>query len=96
MNTGDAGDNIKLAIGIGNDEGMLIKSVSSGEGYGGGLNPHDFGIERVVFADGQELTIEQVLARADDGIIGDQSGTEGDDFLLGSVANDLIDERRRQ
>ena len=70
---------------------MLIKSVSSGEGYGGGLNPHDFGIERVVFADGQELTIEQVLARADDGIIGDQSGTEGDDFLLGSVANDLID-----
>jgi Ca2+-binding RTX toxin-like protein len=50
----------------------------------------DLSVKRFVFADGRELTLEQIIAMADGGVIGDQYGTEGNDFLLGSVAYDWI------
>ena len=34
------------------------------------------------------MTLNQVIALADRGIIGEQWGTDGDDSLLGSVADD--------
>ncbi len=78
----------QLAIGIGNGEGMLIENI--GYWAGGGLAPSPLGVDNFVFADGQELTIEEILARADNGVIGYQEGTQGDDVLLGSVADDWI------
>ncbi|MFA7061841.1 MAG: calcium-binding protein, partial [Pedobacter sp.] len=101
---GTVGGAVQLAIGIGNDEGMLIEgtAVSSGYGdgygggyeygggYGGSLGLTDLSIRRFVFADGREMTLYQILDMADDGIIGCQNGSYSDDFLRGSVANDSI------
>ena len=76
-----------LSVDIGNNDGILITGVLSD---GENLGVSDLAVQRFVFADGQELTLEQVLARADSGVIGEQYGTEGDDYLLGSVADDYI------
>lgn len=86
-----------LAIGIGEDEGVLIEgSAGSGYGgyggssYGGSSEIGDLAVKRFVFADGTVLTLEEILTRADEGVIGEQYGTDGDDFLRGSVADDEI------
>jgi len=92
------GGKVQLAIGIGNDEGILIEGGGYGEpaiaafesGIDEGMNTSNLVVQHFVFADGQELTLEEILARADNGVIGDQWGTEGDDFLRGSVADDFI------
>jgi trimeric autotransporter adhesin len=92
-------DNPLLAIGIGNDEGLLIEGenqggmrlmIGIGPGPGANLGLSDLPIRRFVFADGQELTLEDILARADGGIVGQQYGTGGDDLLRGSIASDYI------
>jgi len=86
----------QLAIGIGNDEGMLITGEAADSGYYGGdyggetLNLYNLSIKRFVFADGNVLTLDQIIGMADSGVIGDQRGSWDDDFLLGSVANDEI------
>ena len=97
MNGGDGyGGSTQLAqvaIGIGDNEGMLISgSAIGGEGgYGGPVSVADLKVQDFFFAESEELlTLEQILARADRGIIGEQGGTGGDDSLLGSVANDEI------
>lgn len=95
-----------LAIGIGRNEGVLIRGMSDWGDYplgggeyrmlsaavigGGGNRTPGYGVQRFVFADGSELSLEQIIARADQGIIGFQAGTDGDDFLYGSVADDSI------
>ncbi|MBU1052976.1 MAG: putative Ig domain-containing protein [Proteobacteria bacterium] len=80
------GIQVKLAIGIGNNEGMLINASDEL----GGFEATDLAIKKFVFADGQELTLQDIITRADNGVIGDQYGWEGNDFLRGSVANDNI------
>jgi len=95
---GSYGGRVQLAIGIGNDEGMLIEGVSDSNGYGGDyggdyggtLTISDLSIRRFVFADGRELTLDEILSLADDGVIGEQYGSSEDAFLLGSVASDTI------
>lgn len=78
---------LALAIGTGTNEGALLEMY----GDGGIYTPIDFGVRRFVFDDGTELTLNDILALADGGVIGEQSGTEGDDsWLFGSVANDTI------
>jgi Ca2+-binding RTX toxin-like protein len=87
---GDSGE-VQLAIGIGHDEGLLIESFWNSGGYGGtGLTAENLSIMRFVFADGSELTLDEILARVDGGVIGEQYGADGDDTLLGSVAVDTI------
>jgi len=91
---------LNLAIGIGNNDGMFISAFGESGGGGGefygpydeanGFTSSDLAIKRFVFADGQELTIEDIAARADGGVIGEQYGTSGDDFLRGSITNDFI------
>ncbi|MRR58516.1 MAG: tandem-95 repeat protein [Deltaproteobacteria bacterium] len=86
---------VKIAIGIGNDEGMLIEGSSDYGGYEGGYYGGVQGLtalldSRFVFADGRELTLYQILSMADGGVIGAQYGSYGDDFLKGSVADDTI------
>jgi Ca2+-binding RTX toxin-like protein len=89
-----SGGEAYLAIGIGNDEGALLHASYSIDSYGGygGAAPGitDLSVRRFEFADGTVLTIDEILARADSGRIGDQYGTEADETLLGSVANDTI------
>ena len=81
---GISGNSVKMAIGVAANEGALIEVVASS-------SPSDFGVRRFVFADGTELTLDDLLAMADGGVIGEQSGTAGDDaWLFGSVANDTI------
>ena len=96
---------MNLAIGVGENEGMFIKAVpyqddpeivpmfattySATDNSGTGLNPSDLAIQRFVFSDGTVLSLEDILARAD-GVIGEQSGTEQDDILRGSIVEDDI------
>ena len=89
---GGYGGSTQLAVGIGDNDGMLITaSATGGEGYGGTVSITDLKVRDFFFEDSQELlSLEQILARADSGIIGAQYGTDGDDSLLGSVANDTI------
>jgi Ca2+-binding RTX toxin-like protein len=99
---GPASIDMKLAIGIGSNEGAYIYGGSGSSGYGGygetgyggsggasAYAPTDLGVKRFVFADGTVLTLEDILARAN-GVIGNQNGTMGDDILRGSVAEDSI------
>ncbi|WP_195892555.1 putative Ig domain-containing protein [Geotalea daltonii] len=92
---GGFGSSVQLAIGIGNDEGMLITGTPADTGYGGGyggtiLNLHNLSIQRFVFADGRELSLADIIGMADEGVIGYQTSPWWDKFLLGSVANDEI------
>jgi len=95
------GDVSLLAVGIGNDDGMLIEASHSGGGegpswmaFGESGSRSDallrLAVRRFVFSDGRELTLEQVLARADSGVIGAQAGTADGEFLTGSAADDEI------
>jgi len=97
---------LKLAIGIGNNEGMLIEGIPASSGYGGGyggdygggygggygetFDLSDISIRRFIFADGRELTLEELIGMADRGVIGEQQGSYYDETLLGSVADDSI------
>lgn len=47
-------------------------------------------IKRFLFSDGTVLSLDQIIALNDGGVFGDQSGTEGDDTLIGSNADDYI------
>ena len=76
-----------VGISIGDNDGILITGVLSD---GENLGVSDLAVRRFVFADGQELTLDQVLARADSGVVGEQHGTAGDDYLAGSVVDDYI------
>lgn len=76
----------RIAIGIGNNEGFQF----DGAEWGYGDLPSDITIDRFVFADGTELTLQDILDKADGGIIGWQEGTYQNDFLVGSVAEDEI------
>ncbi|MBF0329935.1 MAG: hypothetical protein HQL10_12315 [Nitrospirae bacterium] len=77
----------RVAIGIGNEEGAIIRGDG---GEGANMSISDLAMQRFVFADGQELTLDQILGKADGGIVGDQFGTEDADLLRGSVAEDFI------
>ena len=72
-----------LNIKIGDDDGIIILSLTG--------NTSELQIERFRFADGQELTLDQILA-LDTGLIpsGLTEGTEGNDTLIGSYAWDSI------
>lgn len=85
----------RLAIGFGEEEGALIGAELAydggeggwGSGYGGDT---EFSLRSVRFADGSELTLDQLISQADGGVIGTQYGGYWDDFLKGSVARDEI------
>ena len=72
-------NNPQLYIGIGNDEGVVINA------YGNSIE--SIALRRFTFADGQELSLEQILAR---GTIASEA-TGADDFLQGIPVDDFID-----
>jgi hypothetical protein len=75
---------MRLAIGTGEEEGaVIVPWYDSGSGQTPAAT--DLAFKRFVFADGTELTLEDILALADGGVIGYQNGTDGDDSLRGSV-----------
>ena len=83
-----------LAIGLSNDpcaesdEGVLIGFADQSGGEGAGLFAS--AIVQFIFDDGQVLGLDEILAKADDGVIGAQFGSDDSDRLRGSVANDQL------
>ena len=96
--------NTQLAIGVGEDDVFLIDIIDSGDsrsngyggyggdsGYGGaGPSVDDTAIRQFVFENGAVLSLAEVVARIDNGIIGTQFGSDLDDELRGSVTDDAI------
>ncbi len=87
-----------LAIGIGDDEGVLI-DYDYYVGYGGSLlgsaiDDGLFPVRSFLFDDGSTLDLEDLLAAADGGAVAygdyEQRGTSGDDVLVASAAPDRI------
>ena len=83
VNISAAGAPPKIAIGFGNDESVLIQGSFSG------VEISDLVLKNFVFADGQTLTLDEIIALAGNGVIDPWSG-ESADTLLGSVAPDTI------
>jgi len=80
-----------LAIGIGNNEGLLLRALGgTGECGDYSIALADLDVRSFVFANGQTLTLDEIIARASEGNVGEQWGTSGDDSLIGSMANDII------
>ncbi|MEZ5615820.1 MAG: calcium-binding protein, partial [Rhodocyclaceae bacterium] len=80
-----------LAVGFGRDEGFLVTTeqvLDTGEG--GGNYTGELSLKRIRFADGSELTLDDMIALAGVGVVGEQYGTWWDDVLVGSVAPDVI------
>jgi len=80
-----------LAVGFGRDEGFRVTTeqvLDTGEG--GGNYAGELSLKRIRFADGSELSLDDLIAMADMGVIGEQYGTWWDDVLVGSVAPDVI------
>ena len=83
-----------LAIGLindpcdGTDDGVLIGEFNPSGGENAGSLAS--AITRFIFDDGQVLGLDDILAKADGGVIGTQFGADEDDRLLGSVANDQL------
>nr|MDA8124879.1 hypothetical protein [Deltaproteobacteria bacterium] len=97
--------NPMLAIGIGNEEGLVIEGIPQSDGGGpmvmmategvtfgeGQPGLTDLDTRRFVFADGREMTLEDILALAQPGItVGEQYGTADNDQIRGSIAEDSI------
>jgi len=84
----------RIAIGVRGNDGLLMEFNTDDGGAamesGVLIGAQAGAVQRFVFTDGTELTMADVLARADSGIIGAQQGTAGNDFLLGSAADDTI------
>ena len=77
-----------IAIGYGENEGMLIQDDPNASSEG---NLDWFGLREVRFADGSVLSLDELIARADGGVIGEQTGETWDaNHLRGSVAQDNI------
>jgi Ca2+-binding RTX toxin-like protein len=77
-----------IAIGYGENEGMLIQDDPNASSDG---NLDWFGLREARFADGSVLSLEELIARADGGVIGAQSGETWEaNNLRGSVAQDTI------
>lgn len=87
-------DNGAIAIGLSNDpclendEGVLIGLTNQSGGEGAGL--YASAIAQFIFDDGLVLNFDDILAKADDGAIGTQYGSDDSDRLRGSVANDQL------
>ncbi|TND00644.1 MAG: outer membrane adhesin-like protein [Rhodocyclaceae bacterium] len=77
-----------VAIGIGNGEGVLIRDDPDADSLGDlGL----FGLRQVSLDDGTVLTLDELIALADGGVPGGQTGDFwSDNELRGSVASDDI------
>ena len=73
----------RLVIGIGGDDAIEINNADFSDI---GRSP----VRRFRFADGTEMTLEQIVALADGGVVGAQWGSDYDDFLRGSNADDDI------
>ncbi len=82
----------KLAIGWGEGEGVVVQvNAPAPEYYNYDYTPQSPSVRRIRFDDGTELTIDQLAALADGGIIGSQQGLWDDQIpLIGSVASDQI------
>ena len=78
-----------LAIGIGGNEGIYIQADADNESGGSAVTSSDLAIKHFVFSDGTILSLDDILAKAN-GVIGNQTGTNGDDTLRGSVMADTI------
>jgi len=82
-----------LAIGFGNAEGVLMQLdlpyLDYSNGGHSGLWP-DVGLQKVRFADGSELSLQQLIAMADSDVVGEFRNDDGRAFVLGSVAADDI------
>jgi Ca2+-binding RTX toxin-like protein len=77
-----------IAIGYGENEGMLIRDDPNASSEG---NLSLFGLREARFADGSVLSLDELIARADGGVIGAQLGETWEaNNLRGSVAQDTI------
>ena len=77
----------QVAIGLlEGDAAALIRPLDDDAGG----EAADLGVTRFEFSGGEELSLEEVIELADEGVIGEQHDFEGHSFLLGSVAEDEI------
>jgi VCBS repeat-containing protein len=89
----DNPNTVRLAIGFGDGEGLLIAFDWSSyfdisvEGW---PTVAEGSVRHFVFDDGSEMTLEQILALADGGVIGDRWGADdGEDFSCSVVAEEI-------
>ncbi|MBV2183037.1 MAG: putative Ig domain-containing protein, partial [Rhizobium sp.] len=84
---------IRLRIGIGGGEGLLISfewPPSFDASLEGWPVAAEGAVKHFVFDDGSELTLAEILAMADDAHLGNQYGTsEDEDFLGSDMADDI-------
>jgi Ca2+-binding RTX toxin-like protein len=74
-----------LAIGIGNDDAIFFDFDDDPESH----TLADFSLN-VIFANGTELSTDQILALASDGVAGYQEGSDANEIIIGSVGQDWI------
>jgi len=85
MQPGDVGY-VEMVVGFGGDDAVIIRN-ESGNDLGRGA------VRRFRFEDGTELSLEEMIARADSGVMGSQWREQGDPaLLLGSAADDSIED----
>jgi len=78
-----------LAVGIGQGDGIWFQTYNP-RVFSGSVGVDDFPISFFEFADGTRLTVADVLALADEGIVGTQDVLPGDVWVMGSQAPDYI------
>ncbi|MFZ5594485.1 MAG: putative Ig domain-containing protein [Pseudomonadota bacterium] len=77
----------RMVVGIGGDDALVLQNQDWWTDLGRGA------IRRFRFADGTELTLADMIARADGGVLGWQQRNDGDpSILLGSQGDDRIED----
>jgi len=80
----------EFSVSVGNsDQGMIFDVGSSGSVAGDPSAPTQLDLT-FQFADGSTATLADLMARADQGVMGTQNGTDGSDFLHGSLSGDML------
>ncbi|HEB51682.1 MAG TPA: calcium-binding protein, partial [bacterium] len=74
-----------LVVGVGGDDALVVRNEDPGTDLGQGA------VRRFRFADGTEFTLEEMIARADGGVLGEQWRSFGaPTTLIGSQGDDEI------
>jgi len=83
---------VQFAVALNNEEGMVFGlegPQSVARDVGAPVMPPTIDIT-FQFADGTSATLAELLARPGLGVIGDQTGSDGNDFLHGSLSDDTL------
>jgi len=80
---------VQFAVALNNEAGMVFGLAGTQAVAGDTSVPPAINMQ-FQFADGTTATLADLLARPGQGVIGTQIGTDGDDFLNGSLSDDTL------